>query len=370
MKQPPITIPFVDLGLQHRRIAAQVQESFDRVLDSTSFVLGPEVEAFETSFATYCETGHVIGVGNGTDALEIALASAGIGPGDEVIIPTNTFVATAEAVVRSGATLVLADCDDTFLIDVEDIAHRITDRTRAVIAVHLYGQAAAVDKIREVVGPEILIVEDAAQSQGARRHGVRAGALGDIAATSFYPGKNLGAYGDAGAIMTGSAELAEKARILRNHGGLRKYEHVEIGRNSRLDGLQAAVLSIKLAVLDEWNTERRRAADTYTRWLDDLDHVVTPSTLAGNEHVFHLYVLRVPERDRVLEQISSEGIGTGIHYPAPIHLLPAFGFLDIPQGNLPNSELIAAEILSLPIFPGITEAQQDYVAERVRKAVT
>lgn len=364
---PPV--PLVDLSLQHERIAADVSIGFERVLKSTSFVLGPEVQAFEQSFAEYCDVDHAVGVGNGTDALEIALVAAGVRRGDEVIVPANTFVATAEAVVRIGATLVLADCDEHFLIDPADVAHRITSRTRAVIAVHLYGQTAPIEVLRAVVGPDIVIVEDAAQSQGARRHGARAGSLGDIAGTSFYPGKNLGAYGDGGALMTNCEEYADLARKLRNHGGARKYEHVEIGRNSRLDGLQAVVLSTKLDLLDAWNDERRAAAARYDQLLAGLDQVATPLTLPGNEHVFHLYVVRLEERDRVLAELNDAGIGAGIHYPHPIHRLAAFDSLDLGAGGFPRSERFAEEILSLPIFPGITEAQQNVVIASLRKAL-
>jgi len=363
-------VPLVDLALQHERVAPDVQVGFERVFKITSFVLGPEVAAFEESFAEYCGVDHVVGVANGTDALEISLISAGVRPGDEVIVPANTFVATAEAVVRVGARVVLADCDENFLIDPADIGHRITERTRAVMAVHLYGQIAQVEKIREVVGPDILIVEDAAQSQGARRDGVRAGALGDIAGTSFYPGKNLGAYGDGGALMTRSSEFADLARMLRNHGGVRKYEHVVMGRNSRLDGLQAVVLSTKLAVLDSWNDERRAAAALYDELLAETDEVITPLTLGGNEHVFHLYVVRVGDRDRVVAELNQAGIGAGIHYPQPIHRLAAFEFLGLADGAYPRSEQAAKEILSLPIFPGITQVQQELVVSTLIGAVT
>jgi dTDP-4-amino-4,6-dideoxygalactose transaminase len=363
-----VPVPFLDLGLQHRRIADAVSLGFDRVLENTSFVQGPEAEAFEKSFADFCGVAHAVGVGNGTDALEIALAAHGIGPGDEVIIPANTFVATAEAVVRVGADVVLADCDDDFLLDPVRVGERLTGRTRAVVAVHLYGQVAPVEQIRRVVGPDVLVVEDAAQSQGARRHGVRAGALGDVAATSFYPGKNLGAYGDAGAVLTSSDDIAARVRAIGNHGGSRKYEHTMIGRNSRLDGLQAVVLAEKLGVLDAWNDERRAGAVQYHEMLADLDQVQLPRTLPGNEHVFHLYVVRVPHRDRVLTELGAAGIGAGIHYPAPIHLLQAFSFLEEGPGSHPVAEASARQILSLPMFPGITAEQQERVAKEVRAA--
>ena len=330
---------------------------------------GPEAETFEKAFADFCGVEHVIGVGNGTDALEIALAAHGIGPGDEVIIPANTFVATAEAVARAGADIVLADCDDDFLLDADSAEAHLTPRTRAVIPVHLYGQCAPVERIRTAVGPDVLVLEDAAQSQGARRHGVRAGALGDVAATSFYPGKNLGAYGDAGAVLTSSAEAADRARAISNHGGLRKYEHVVVGRNSRLDGLQAVVLTEKLAVLDAWNQERRAAAAFYAELLGSVGEVSLPRTLEGNEHVWHLYVVRVPERDRILAALTNAGIGAGIHYPTPVHLLPAFDRLGEGVGSHPVAERLSSEILSLPMFPGITSAQQERVVAVLREAL-
>ncbi|GAA4710772.1 DegT/DnrJ/EryC1/StrS family aminotransferase [Nocardioides conyzicola] len=363
------TVPFVDLALQNAQVADAVAAGFERVLSTQGFVLGPEVARFEEAFASYCGVSDVVGVGNGTDALEIALVSAGIGPGDEVIVPANTFVATAEAVVRVGAELVLADCDDDFLIAPESVVDRATGRTRAVIAVHLYGQVARVEVLRDALGAGVLIVEDAAQAQGATRGGVRAGALGDVAATSFYPGKNLGAYGDAGALMTSSVDVADQARMLRNHGGVARYEHQEIGRNSRLDGLQAAVLSAKLPVLDRWNQERRRAAARYDELLAGVVGIRTPRTLPGNEHVHHLYVVRVRDRDRVLGCLQAAGIGTGIHYPAPIHLIPAFAHLGLRPGEFPAAERAAGEILSLPMFPGITAAQQERVADVLVEAV-
>ncbi len=365
----PNHVPLVDLALLHDRVQLQVQEGFDRVLKNTGFVLGPEVDEFERAFADYCEVRHVVGVANGTDALEIALGAAGIGPGDEVIVPANTFVATAEAVLRSGATLVLADCDEDFLLDPAAVAERVTPRTRAVVPVHLYGQVAAVEAVRELVGPDVLVVEDAAQAQGARRFGRRAGSLGDVAATSFYPGKNLGAYGDAGGVMTDSETFAQRARRLRNHGGTRKYEHVEVGRNSRLDGLQAAALSAKLPYLDAWNDERRQAAAAYDEMLADVDRVTTPRVVEGNEHIYHLYVVRVAGRDRVLEELHETGIGAGIHYPLPVHLVPALGFLGHGTGSFPVAERLATEILSLPVYPGITAEQQGRVVAALTAAV-
>lgn len=361
-------IPLVDLGLQHRRVADEVAEGFARVLANTSFILGPEAEAFERAYAEYCGVRHAVGVGNGTDAIELALRAVNIGPGDEVIAPANTFVATAGAIVRTGATLKLVDCDENFLIDASKIPAAITDRTKAIVPVHLYGQLAPMAAVAEAAG-DLIVIEDAAQSQGARQDGKRSGSLGLVAATSFYPGKNLGAYGDAGGITTSSEEVHERLLRLRNHGGVKKYEHLEVGVNSRLDGLQGVVLAAKLKRLDEWNGERRAAATRYAELLADVPDVTLPVEVAGNEHVWHLYVVRVPHRDAVLATLNSRGIGAGIHYPAPVHQLPAFAHLGYPAGSFPVAEGLAGEILSLPIFPGITAEQQQRVADELITAL-
>jgi dTDP-4-amino-4,6-dideoxygalactose transaminase len=363
-----LPVPLVDLGIQHRRLSHQILDQMTQVMETTSFVLGPQVSAFEQAYATFCEVPHCIGVGNGTDAIELALRAAGIGSGDEVIIPANTFVATAEAVVRAGAHLVLADCDEDYLLDAASVADNLTSRTRAVIGVDLYGQAAKFEEIASVAGDSVAIIEDAAQSHGASRWGQAAGSLGVAASTSFYPGKNLGAYGDAGAVMTHDSQLADRVRELRNHGGQRRYEHVVLGTNSRLDSIQAAVLAVKLSELPAWNRERELAAQQYADMLADTDEVVLPRVLDGNRHVWHLYVVRVAERDRVLAKLESRGISAGIHYPKPIHQLPAYADL-CKSGGLSNSERFAQEILSLPIFPGITVAQQDRVVAVLREAV-
>lgn len=363
-------IPLVDLDLQHREIADEVWSGFERVLSAKSFVLGPEVERFEQAYAEYCGVLHCVGVANGTDAVELALRGCGIGPGDEVLAPANTFVATAEAVLRAGARLVLADCDESYLLDPDEVAGRLTARTRAVIPVHLYGQLAPMKALSDVVGPDVVLVEDAAQSQGATQDGRASGSFGAAAATSFYPGKNLGAYGDAGAVTTDSAEVADRLRALRNHGGVQRYEHAEVGVNSRLDGLQAVVLSAKLARLDRWNKQRRVAAAYYDELLSGLTEVVRPVTAPRNEHVWHLYVIRLPRRDEVLAALHTAGIGAGVHYPAPVHLVPAFGFLGYGRGSFPRAERWAAEILSLPLFPGITTDQQERVVEVVGTALT
>jgi len=363
-----IPIPLVDLGLQRDRIADDVKAGFDRVMANTSFILGPEADTFERAYAAYCGTGHCVGVGNGTDAIELALRALRVGPGDEVITVANTFIATAEAILRTGAELVLVDCDENFLIDADQVAAAVGPRTKAIVPVHLYGQLAPMRPLLEIAGDRIHVIEDAAQSQGATQDSKRSGSIGIAAATSFYPGKNLGAYGDAGAVTTGDDEVATRLRELRNHGGIRKYEHLEIGVNSRLDGLQAVVLSAKLKRLDAWNDERRAAAAIYDEMLADLLNVTRPAVVAGNEHVWHLYVVRVSRRDEVVAALNEAGIGAGIHYPMPVHKLPAFAAMTFGAGGYPMAEALADEILSLPIYPGITEGQQLRIVAELRKA--
>jgi dTDP-4-amino-4,6-dideoxygalactose transaminase len=364
-----IDIPLVDLRAQHDQVADEVAEGWAEVLKTTAFIGGRQVAGFEAEFAAYQEVGHCVAVANGTDALELALRALGVGHGDECVLPANTFIATAEAVARAGATPVLVDCtDDTALFDLTKLADAIGPRTRAVVPVHLYGQTAPVEQIREIA-PGVPVLEDAAQAQGARRHGVPAGGLGDIAATSFYPGKNLGAYGDGGAVLTGDAELAGRVRLLREHGSPRKYEHTVLGFNSRLDTLQAVVLSAKLRRLEGWNEARRAAADRYAELLADLPQVRRPSVLPGNLPVWHLYVVRVADRDRVLAELNAAGIGAGIHYPTPVHLTGAFASLGHGPGAFPVAERAAGELLSLPLFPEITESQQERVVAALREAV-
>jgi dTDP-4-amino-4,6-dideoxygalactose transaminase len=355
-------VPLVDLRLQNDEVAGDVRRAVEEVCQSGAFVLGPQVREFEEEYAAFSGVAHAIGVGNGTDALVLALRAAGVGSGDEVLVPANTFVATAEAVALVGADLGIVDCTPDFLVDVAALAGRVTPRTRAVIGVDLYGQVAAFEQIRAALGPHVVVIEDAAQSQGASRHGRPAGSFGTVAATSFYPGKNLGAFGDAGAVLTDDAELAERVRAMRNHGGVNKYEHLCVGTNSRLDSMQAAVLSIKLRRLDEWNAQRDEAARRYDELLADLPGVVRPRVLPGNQHVWHLYVVRVAERDRVLAELAELDIHAGIHYPCPVHLLPAFAHLGLGPGSFPVAEQLAGELLSLPMYPGITPEQQERVA--------
>jgi dTDP-4-amino-4,6-dideoxygalactose transaminase len=366
------SIPLVDLGAQHAAVADEIAEGWREVLARTSFIAGPQVAAFESEYAAFIGTRHCVGMANGTDAIEVALRALGVDRGDECILPANTFIATAEAVCRAGATPVLVDCadDGTYLIDADAVEAAMTSRTRAIIPVHIYGQAAPVEQLLPLAGKiGAWVVEDAAQSQGARRGDRSAGALGDAAATSFYPGKNLGAYGDAGAVLTDSDELAARMRMIRDHGSRQKYEHEVIGLNSRLDTLQAVVLSAKLRRLARWNALRQAAAERYDALLSQVEEVIRPCVLDGNEHVWHLYVVRVPDRDRVLKELHAASIGAGIHYPVPIHLTPAFAGLGYTEGAFPVAERVACEILSLPLFPEITPSQQERVVSVLIAAI-
>jgi dTDP-4-amino-4,6-dideoxygalactose transaminase len=358
------SIPLVDLAAQHAVVADEIAEGWRQVLAGTSFIAGPQVATFESEYAAFIGTRHCVGMANGTDAIEVALRALGVGRGDECVLPANTFIATAEAVSRAGATPVLVDCadDGTYLIDADAVEAALTPRTRAIIPVHLYGQAAPVERLLPLAGRiGAWVVEDAAQSQGARRGGRSAGTLGHVATTSFYPGKNLGAYGDAGAVLTDSDELAARMRMIRDHGSRHKYEHEVIGLNSRLDTLQAVVLSAKLRRLARWNALRQAAAERYDALLSQVEEVIRPRALDGNEHVWHLYVVRVPDRDRVLKELHAAGIGAGIHYPVPIHLTTAFAGLGYAEGAFPVAERVAREILSLPLFPEIAPSQQEHV---------
>lgn len=367
----PEPIPLVDLVIQHREIAHEVAEGFERIMSTGGFIGGHQVAAFEDEFAEFCGTRHCIGVANGTDALELALRAAGIGHGDEVILPANTFVATAEAVARAGATVVLVDSDPIYhLIDVDQVAGRIGPSTKAIMAVDLYGQVAPMENLESMADDAgIVLIEDAAQAQGATLKGRSAGSFGLAAGTSFYPGKNLGAYGDAGAVLTDSDELAAMVRSLRNHGGEAHYEHSQIGFNSRLDALQAVVLRAKLLRLPLWNESRCAAARRYDGLLADFADVTLPAILSHNQHVWHLYVIRVPRRDQVIESLRGAGIGAGIHYPVPVHLQGGFRHLGYPAGTFPVAEEAAGQILSLPMFPGITLGQQERVVEVLRSAL-
>ena len=314
---------------------------------------------------------HCVGVANGTDAVELALRAVDVGAGDEVVLPANTFIATAEAVARIGARPVLVDVDpDSLLIDVDRVATALTPRTRAVVPVHLFGRVAETDRLSDLLqGTGVAVVEDAAQAQGATRHGQRSGALGVAGATSFYPGKNLGAAGDAGAVTTDDPDIARRVRLLGNHGSPTKYVHEVVGFNSRLDTIQAVVLRHKLRHLEEWNRARRALAARYGELLRGLEGVATPPEDEAGEPVWHLYVVRVIERDTVLKSLHEQNIGAGIHYPQPVHLTQAFRWLGHGEGDFPVAEAAAQSILSLPMHPYLTAEQQDRVVSSLERAV-
>ena len=364
-------IPLVDLRAAHAEVTGEIDINMQRILADTAFVNGPEVSAFEQEYAAFVGLQHCIGVANGTDAIELALRAAGVSTGAQVVLPANTFVATAEAVVRAGAVPVFADVDPEYLLmDPASVAEAITPDTAAVIPVHLYGQMAPMTAISWLAAKrDAVVIEDAAQAQGATQGGSCPGTFSHAAATSFYPGKNLGAYGDAGAVITGSTTLAAQVKLLRDHGCASKYEHVTIGFNSRLDSLQAAVLRVKLRRLEDWNEKRRQAATRYDEMLAGIDEISLPQTAHDNSHVWHLYVIRTPRRNAVIETLRDLGIQAGIHYPIPLHLQPAFRTLGYGPGDFPVAEAAAASIVSLPLYPQITENQQHRVTEAVRKAL-
>lgn len=373
-------IPLVDLAWQHAQIAAEVETGLAGVFERSDYVLGAAVGEFERAFADFCEVPHCIGVGSGTDALELGLRAIGVGPGDEVVVPAHTFVASALAVLRAGATPVLADVDDeALLLDPAAVEAVVTGRTRAVMPVHLYGQMAPMAALDALAGEHgFALIEDAAQSQGARQSGRRAGSVGRVAGTSFYPGKNIGAYGDAGAVLTADDEVAASLRRLRNWGSDQKYFHPEPGFNSRLDTLQAVVLKAKLARLEAWNALRVDAAARYDALLDalpathDVEAPRRVATLPGNESVYHLYVIRLrseAERDATLASLAEAGVGAGIHYPTPLHLHGALASLGHAAGAFPVAEVACQQMLSLPLHPGTEAAQQERVVEVLASAL-
>ncbi len=366
-------IPLVDLKAQYLSIKPDIDAAIQRVIDNTTFIMGPEVAAFEEAFADYCGTRYAVGVSSGTGALFLALLAHGIGPGDEVITTPFTFFATGEAISQVGARPVFVDIDPvTYNIDPQLIEQAITPYTKAIMPVHLYGQPADMDPILEIAERYgLVVIEDAAQAHGSRYRGRRAGSLGHSACFSFYPSKNLGCYGDGGAVVTDDPKIAEAVAKLRNHGRTTKYEHDELGYGHRLDGIQAAILRAKLPYLDQWNAQRRERAARYTALLADLP-VTPPEHLPYTEPVYHCYTIRLDDgldRDRVVTHLKERGIGVGVHYPIPLHLQPAYRFLELEPGAFPVSERMAQQVLSLPIYAELTDEQQDYVVDVLREAL-
>jgi dTDP-4-amino-4,6-dideoxygalactose transaminase len=350
---------------------AEYLEAFKKVVESSAFAGGPFVAAFEKEFAAFCHTQHALGVGNGTDALWLALLAEGVGPGDEVITVPNSFMATAEAISYCGARPVFVDIDErTYTMNPALIERAITPRTRAIIPVHLYGQTADMDPILEIAGRHRLpVIEDACQAHGATYKGRLAGSLGVAGAFSFYPGKNLGAFGEAGAITTNDAALRSKMAVLRDHGQAKKYYHSMVGWNARMDGIQGAILSIKLKRLAAANAARRAHAKTYDELLAGVAGVVRPVALPHNEHVYHIYPLRVPNREAVIEKMAARGVSCAIHYPVPIHLQEAYAFLGNGPGSFPVAETVARELLSLPMFPELRREQLEQVVSALQESL-
>ncbi|CAA6604928.1 Pleiotropic regulatory protein [Rhodospirillaceae bacterium LM-1] len=355
-------VPFLDLRAQYRTIQADVERAAIEALRSTQFILGDRVKNFEQNFAAYCHTKHCVAVNSGTSALHMALAAADIGPGDEVITVSATFVATTAAILYAGAKPVYVDIDPaTWTIDPDKIAAAVTARTRAILPVHLHGLMADMDPILEIASKHgLLVIEDAAQAHGAEYRGQRAGSLGQMGCFSFYPGKNLGACGEGGAIATNDSSLARRLSMLRDWGQERKYNHVLRGFNYRMDGVQGAILDIKLARLEGWTEMRRACAHRYDAAFAELG-LRRPLPPAHCRHVYHVYALRLDNRDESARQLAESGISTGIHYPVPVHLQKAYADLGWRKGSLPETEKLAAETLSLPMFAELTEAQQDRV---------
>ena len=364
-----MNIPLVGLKAQYLQIKSEIDAAIAGIIDRTEFIGGGQLRLFEEEFAGYCEAAACVGVGNGTDAIFLALKTLGIGPNDEVITAVNTFIATSEGITATGAKPVFVDVkEETMLMDPAKLEAAITPRTKAIIPVHLYGQPCEMDEILEIArAHKLKVVEDAAQAHGARWKGKRVGSIGDIACFSFYPGKNLGAYGDAGGVVSNDPELIARLRKFANHGSVTKYEHEIEGVNSRLDSLQAAILRVKLRLLDQWNEQRRSHASAYFEGLRDTEII----PVAVNEHaeaVWHLFVVRTSDRKGFQQQLAEQGISTGIHYPLPLHLQPAYAHFNLYEGSFPVSERITREIVSLPMYPELTATEREFVVETAKHA--
>jgi len=365
-------IPFLSFSETNNTIRSAMLEAFTKVFDDHQYILGESVKKFEDEYALFNKVPHCIGVSNGLDALHLALKALGIGPGDEVIVPSNTYIATVLAVTYAGATPVLAEPDpETFNIDPTNISAAITGKTKAIIPVHLYGQSCNMDQVMALAGKHsIYVIEDNAQAQGSSYNGRLTGSIGQVNATSFYPGKNLGALGDAGAITTNDSELAEKIRILRNYGSQKKYYNKYIGYNMRLDEMQAAFLSVKLKHLVEWTVQRQEIARNYDESLKDIPGILLPKTTKGATHVYHLYVIRTERRDALQAFLLEKGIGTLIHYPVPPHLQEAYQHLGFRKGDFPVAEKMADTCLSLPLWPGLMASQVERVAACINEFIS
>lgn len=366
-----MNIPFLDLKSQYKSIRTDVNSAIQNVLDNTAFAGGPYVKSFEDNFAAYCGTVFGIGVSSGTAALWLALKAIGVGVGDEVITVPNTFIATTEAISLTGAKPVFVDVDErTYNMDPFKVQLAITSRTKAIIPVHLFGQMVDMDPIMELAkARKLLVIEDASQAHGAKYKGKRAGSIGHIGCFSLYPGKNLGAYGEAGVIVTNNAFYAEKMRMFRDHGQPKKYYHSLEGWNARMDGIQGAVLDVKLRLLEEWNNKRREKAKLYFKYLKNLPGIVLPKIGEFNEHVFHVFAIRIENRDALMSFLQEKGIGCGIHYPIPLHLQEAYESMAHKIGDFPIAEETASQYVSLPIYPELTEIQIEYVTNVIKEFI-
>jgi dTDP-4-amino-4,6-dideoxygalactose transaminase len=361
-------VPFLDLKAQYQSISGEIEAALRQVLENAAFSGGPFVARFEDEFARFCRSQYAVGVGSGTEALWLSLLALDIGEGDEVITVPNTFIATAEAISLTGATPVFVDVDEqSYTMDAALLEKAITPRTKAVIPVHLFGQPADMDQIVAIARKHgLYVIEDACQAHGAEYKRRRTGTLGDAACFSFYPGKNLGAYGEAGCVVTNNRGLAEKVTMLRDHGQSAKYCHAMIGVNSRMDGLQGAVLSVKLKYLDAWNLARIRNAELYCQLLADLGDIVLPVKREHSCHVYHIFAVRVPNPREFIAALAEQGISCGIHYPVPIHLQSAYGFMGLGRGSFPVAEKCAGEMVSLPMYPELKEEQINYVTGAIK----
>ena len=365
-------VPFLDLKIQYKSIKSEIDPAIQNILDNTAFVLGKAVSDFETEFAKEHSVKHCLGVSSGTDGNHLALWALGIQSGDEIIIPANTFIATAWGATLCGAKPVFVDCEtDSYNIDPTKVEAAITKKTKAIVAVHLYGQPADLDPLREIAKKHnIFLVEDCAQAHFAEYKGKRIGGLSDTASFSFYPGKNLGAYGEGGAVTTNNDEVAKKVKMLRDHGAVQKYNHEMLGHNYRMEGIQGAVLGVKLKHLDKWTDGRRRAANKYNELLKDVSEITLPKEMSYAKHVYHLFVIQVNDggskkRDELAKYLNDNGVSTGLHYPIPLHLQPCFKDLGYEKGQFPITEKLAETGLSLPMYPELSDEQIKYVCDSV-----
>jgi dTDP-4-amino-4,6-dideoxygalactose transaminase len=367
-----LQVPFLDLRVQHEPLMPQLLEAFQEVTEASAFAGGPYVARFEAEFAAFCQARYALGVGSGTDALWLSLLALGVGPGDEVITTPNSFMATAEAISLCGARPVFVDIDErTYTMDPDQLEAAITLRTQAVIPVHIFGQMADMDAIQSIVRRHgTPVVEDACQAHGAEYKGRKVGTLGVAGCFSFYPGKNLGAFGEAGAVVTDEPELRSRVQVLRDHGQAAKHLHSAIGWNARMDGIQAAVLSLKLKRLAAANAARRRHAQLYDQLLASDPRIVRPMAAPHNLHVYHIYAIRVQDRDGVLQRMAARGVNCGVHYPVPIHLQKAYSFLGLRPGSFPVAERCARELLSLPMYPELSPEQIRFVAEVLKECLS